>query len=171
MEVVPVLIRPYQSPDLEACRALWVELTQHHRDIYDDPSIGGDAPGLCFDRHLARVGGERLWVAEQAGQVIGLTGLMVEGQEAEVEPLIVATTHRGQRIGRALVGRMVEEARRIGVRYLSVKPVARNLEAIDFYYGCGFRHLGEIEMFMELQPSRPGLWKSGPELFGHVFEY
>jgi hypothetical protein len=30
--------------------------------------IGGDDPGLCFDEHLARVGPERLWVAERGGQ-------------------------------------------------------------------------------------------------------
>jgi hypothetical protein len=64
-----VAIRPYRPTDLEACRALWVELVQRHREIYQDPSIGGDDPGLYFDRHLAQVGAERIWVAECAGAV------------------------------------------------------------------------------------------------------
>ncbi len=38
-------IRRYASRDLDRCRELWVELTQHHRDIYGDPSIGGVDPG------------------------------------------------------------------------------------------------------------------------------
>ncbi len=42
--------------DREACRALWRELTECHRTIYGDPSIGGDDPGLYFDEHLLAPG-------------------------------------------------------------------------------------------------------------------
>jgi hypothetical protein len=31
-----------------------VELTDHHRWIYHDPSIGGDDPGTGFDDYLVR---------------------------------------------------------------------------------------------------------------------
>src|SRR6266699_7232884 len=40
-----VVVRDYASADYSACRLLWVELTEHHRRIYEDPFIGGDAPG------------------------------------------------------------------------------------------------------------------------------
>jgi hypothetical protein len=80
-----VVIRTYTSADLEACRALWVELTEHHRQLYDDPTIGGEQPGLAFDAHLARVGPDRIWVAEAHGTVYGLVGLIVEGDEGEEE--------------------------------------------------------------------------------------
>ena len=166
-----VTIRQYDLSDLEVCRALWVELTQRHREIYNDPTIGGDSPGLYFDKHLAQIGSKRLWVAERRGKVVGFVGLMVDGQEAEVEPIVVGSTHRGEGIGRALLNRSVEEAKRLEVRYLSVKPVARNLEAISFYYDFGFRTLGEIEMFMDLGTPAPGTWKPGPKLFGHRFQY
>jgi GNAT superfamily N-acetyltransferase len=163
--------RSYQPSDLEACRALWVELTERHRAIYDSPSIGGEDPGLYFDEHLARVGAERVWVAERAGQVVGLVGLIVEGQEAEVEPIVVTSACRSEGIGQALLERVLEEARGLGVRYLNVKPVARNLEAIAFYYDFGFRTLGEIEMFIDLRTPPSDVWKPGPELFGHSFDY
>lgn len=32
-----VTVRPYRPTDLEGCRTLWVELVQHHREIYQDP--------------------------------------------------------------------------------------------------------------------------------------
>ena len=166
-----VTIRGYQPVDLEPCRALWVELTQRHREIYDDPTIGDDAPGLYFDKHLERVGPERLWVAEHDGKVVGLVGLIVGSHEAEVEPVVVASGQRDKGIGQAMLYRMVEEARTLGVRYLSVKPVARNVKAISFYYSFGFRTLGEIEMFIDLGAPAPGTWKPGPELFGYIFEY
>ncbi len=34
-------IRLYEPADLADCRSLWAELTQRHRDIYADPTIGG----------------------------------------------------------------------------------------------------------------------------------
>jgi ribosomal protein S18 acetylase RimI-like enzyme len=106
-----VTIRPYRPADLESCRALWVELVQRHRHLYDDPSIGGEAPGLHFDRHLARVGPERIWVAKIEGKVLGMVALILDGDEAEIDPIVVASTHRGQGIGRALLNRAVEEAK------------------------------------------------------------
>ena len=166
-----ITIRPYNPADLERCRVLWVELTQHHRDIYNDPSIGGETPGLYFDAHLARVGPDHIWVAEQAGEIVGCTGLIVEGQEAEVEPLIVTATQRGRGIGRALVSHAIEEARKLEVRYLSVRPVARNEDAIAFFYNAGFGTLGHIELFMELRPSGTSAWKPGIALFGRAFKY
>jgi hypothetical protein len=65
----------------------------------------------------------------------------------------------------------LEKARDLEVRYLSVRPVARNEEAILFYYTVGFRTLGYIELFMDLKPGAPGDWKPGPELFGYAFDY
>jgi GNAT superfamily N-acetyltransferase len=166
-----ITIRQYDPADLNRCRDLWVELAQHHRDIYDDPNIGGDSPGLFFDKHLASVGPEHIWVAEHAGEVVGFVGLIVRDHEAEVEPVVVAASQRGKGVGFALLARMVREAKTLGKHYLTVKPVARNLEAISFYYEAGFQKLGEIEMFMELKPSEPGKWLCGVEIFGHSFEY
>jgi len=166
-----VAIRPYDSADLEQCRALWAELVQHHRDLYADPSVGGQSPGLYFDRHLARVGSDRIWVATCAGRVLGFAALILNGEEAEVEPIVVALGERGKGIGRTLLKHVVEEASRLGVRYLSVRPVARNVRAMSFFYHCGFRLLGRVELFMELPPSAHRTWKPGPDLFGLSFEH
>ena len=57
-------IRTYQPRDLEACRSLWTELTQVHRDLYEDPTFGGDDPGLGFDEHLAVA--EGVWAAYES---------------------------------------------------------------------------------------------------------
>jgi L-amino acid N-acyltransferase YncA len=171
LDMTDITIRPYTSPDLEACRALWTDLTQHHRDIYEDPSIGGETPGLYFDRHLARVGADHIWVAEGEGKVLGLVGLIVEDQEAEVEPIVVASGYRSCGIGRALLDAMVLEAEKLKVRFLNVRPVARNAEAIAFFNHAGFRLLGHVELCIELRPAPPGAWKPGLELLGCSFDY
>lgn len=164
-------IRSYFPSNLEACRSLWAELVQRHRDLYHDPTIGGENPGLAFDQHLAKVGSERIWVAESAGTVVGFTSLIVSEQMAEVEPLIVTAGQRGQGIGRALLEHAIGEAQRLGIQYLSARPVARNYAAISLVYHAGLRSLGQIEMFMVLDPAAPGEWKPGLELFGFSFEY
>lgn len=78
------LIRRYQPEDRAQCRALWRELTEWHRNIYQDPTIGGATPEDHFDEHLAKVGTDRLWVAVCDSRVVGLIGLIIEGNEAEI---------------------------------------------------------------------------------------
>ena len=161
-------IRKYEPIDREGCRALWRELTEWHREIYQDPTIGGPHPEDFFDKHLAEVGPDRLWVAIHDSQLVGLVGLIVKGKEAEIEPLIVSKAYRRKGIGKQLIKTVVSEARDIGVRSLNVAPVARNIQAINFLYKQGFKNLGHIELFLDFSDYA---WKSGPKLFGCKFNF
>jgi len=163
-------IRPYQPADRDACRGLWRELTQHHRDIYEDQAIGGADPGVHFDAYLAHPKFVGAWVAEEAGAVIGLTGLQGAGDETEIEPVVVSAAHRARGVGRRLIERMLEEARARGAKSVSIRPVARNALAIRRFHAAGFRTLGHIEMFQKLDSSNQE-WKPGPDLHGHEFRY
>ena len=164
-------VRNYTDPDIDVCRSLWAEMVQQHRDIYDDPSIGGDNPGLEFDRHIELVGVEKIWLAETEGDVLGFTSLIIKDQEAEIEPIIVATKHRGKGVGEQLIKHAVEEAKKFNVLCLYVRPVARNKDAISFFYECGFRTVGHIQLFTWLDKSESNTWKEGLDLFGKSFYY
>ncbi len=164
-------VRRYAPTDLDRCRFLWAEMVQYHRDLYDDPTIGGEAPELGFDEHLRRVGAERIWVATCEGRIAGLTSLVLNEQEAEVEPIIVSEEFRSRGIGRDLMQRAIEEAERLGVLCLSVKPVARNEDAVSFFYRAGFTVLGHVQLVKWLGTPSPGQWRSGPELFGKRFSF
>jgi ribosomal protein S18 acetylase RimI-like enzyme len=164
-------VRDYEPSDLDGCRSLWAQMTQRHREIYDDSSIGGDNPGLEFDKHLSRVGPERIWVATSGDEIIGLVSLIQDDEQAEVEPIVVSSQYRDRGIGQALLNHAIEQAKGLGVLCLSVKPVARNEEAISFFYDAGFKILGHVQLFMWLGPSSPGQWRPGPELFGKPFDY
>lgn len=163
-----VTIRGYRDDDRQSCRALWKDLTEWHREIYQDPTIGGDAPEHYFDDHLARVGPGNLWVAVQGSRVVGLIGLIEKGAEGEIEPLIVTKHSRRLGIGTRLLEAAVAEARSRGIRILEINPVARNTETIEWLYGHGFRTLGQIGLFMDLTGHR---WKQGPKLYGHEFDF
>lgn len=164
-------IRNYSAGDLEVCRSLWAEMVQQHRDIYNDQSIGGENPGLEFDKHLELIGEEKIWLAESGGEVIGFTSLIQNGEEAEIEPVVVSSGHRGKGVGEKLIKHAVEEARKLKVLCLYVKPVARNKDAVSFFYDCGFKTVGHIQMFMWLGESVPDMWKDGLDIFGRKFKY
>jgi GNAT superfamily N-acetyltransferase len=164
-------ILKYKDNFLYQCRSLWEEMVFHHRGIYNDPSIGGETPGLEFDEHLSRIGSDNMWVAKSKNTMMGLMGLIINNQEAEVEPVIVASGFRGQGIGKALLQHAVKAAKELGVLCVSVKPVARNIGAISFFHGAGFTNLGHIQMFMWLGSSEPEAWKPGPTLFGKTFYF
>ncbi|HEX7392419.1 MAG TPA: GNAT family N-acetyltransferase [Thermoplasmata archaeon] len=153
------IVRGYRRSDLENCRRLWEELTVKHREIYDDPSIGGDHPGMFFDEHLKLVGARRIWVAVQDSEVVGFVGLVVEGEDAEIEPLVVTKKLRGTGIGAKLTAAAAAKASRTeGVKYLTVRPVARNVEAMRFFHDMGMVNVGRIELFKDLKGRK---WKQG----------
>jgi len=164
-----VSIRLYDPRDLEGCRRLWVELTEWHRSIFETASIGGDDPGSQFDAHLARVGAERIWVAEEDGHVVGLAGLLLEEGEAELEPIVVSARLRSQGVGRRLAETGIEHARERGFRQLQVRPVGRNAEAIRFFHRLGFDVLDQVGLMLDLVPSAHRPWRDGELVAGRSF--
>ncbi len=164
-------IRNYQDRDLETGRELWVELTEWHRTIYNSPGIGGDDPGKLFDEHLAKVGAERIWVAEQDDRVAGMIGLQPGSEEGslEIEPMIVAPAARGTGVGRALVEHLIEVIKEMGLRDLNVRVVGRNAEAIRFYHDAGFRNIGYIELFLDTRPDADEVWRDGETIADRRF--
>src|SRR5215471_7363065 len=148
-----IIVRDYAASDYAACRSLWAELTEYHRGIYGDPSIGGDDPGAGFDDYLATSHRLGSWVAQSGGKVTGLTGLFDRG------------------IGRMLISRVAEEARARGYQYLAIRPVARNVAAVRRFHAAGFRTLGgHIDLTMDLAERRHE-WLPGAGLHGLDFTY
>ena len=164
-------IREYRDADYDACRALWVELTQHHRDIYDDQSIGGDDPGASIDEHLASPKRRATWVAERDGVVLGFCSLNAEYDAGEIDPVVVAKAQRSQGVGTALLETAIAEARSRGMRNVSIQPVARNADAMRLYRRLGFQILGHIDMTMDLAHRSGGYWKPGVTLHDEEYVY
>jgi N-acetylglutamate synthase-like GNAT family acetyltransferase len=170
---MPIKLINYSEQYLEDGRNLWVELTQHHRDLYDDQSIGGDNPGLYFDKHLEKVGKDNIFFAKFDGQIVGLVGLQPLEQEGcyEVEPVVVLKEYRGKGVG----GFMLEEiqiiAKARGVKYLSIKPELKNKKVVEFYYNSGFKTIGEIELFIDLQDNSTSSFDDKIDIFGMEFNY
>lgn len=166
-----ITIRAYQDGDFEGCRQLWRELTQRHRDIYSDQSIGGADPGIYFERYLQKTNLAGLWVAEGDSALAGMAGLLLNEEEAEIEPIVVASEFRSRGLGTSLIERLKKEAKERDVQYLSIKPVARNVEAIQCFHRAGFSLLGHIDMFLDLTDESGQGWKDGVNIHGYAFRY
>lgn len=174
MDEEKVEIRDFSSADLESCRKLWFELTEAHRVIYDDPTIGGQDPGAYFDKHLQLVGPERIWIAEIDSEVVGMAGLMRnphDGTSNVIEPIVVKREHREKGIGRKLLEFVIKDARRSGAQFLTIQPVARNLRAMQLFHDVGFRALGNIDMVIELNEEKKIAWRPGIRIHDLEFEY
>lgn len=163
-------VRPYEPADLEACRVLYAQLVEHHREIYDDPSIGGDDPGRGFDDYLAIPERVITWVAVDDDRVVGLTGLLWQDGESTVEPVIVARDRRRAGVGRTLLETAIDESRRRGASDVNIKPVARNASAVQAFHHLGFRTLGHLQLFMSLERGG-GHWRDGVDVHGCRFDY
>jgi N-acetylglutamate synthase-like GNAT family acetyltransferase len=149
---VAATIREYRPDDLEGCRELWRQLTQRHRDIYDDPTIGGDDPGPYFDEHyLVDDKPAKLWVAELDGELVGLCGLLLQEGEAQLEPIVVKDGERNAGVGSQLAQTAIAEAERLGVSAIVVRPVGRNDKAIRFFHREGFDVLDRVELTKPLK--------------------
>lgn len=165
------VIRGYQPRDYDMCRALWSELTEHHREIYDDPNIGGGDPGQGFEAYIANPKRRASWVVEIQGQIVALAGLLVDGEEAEIEPVVVSSRYRLRGIGTMIVRHVVEQARSMHVRYVSVRPVARNKKAISFFVKLSFDLFGHFQLFQDVSSAPRSKWKSGISIHGHKLGY
>ncbi|HET6211749.1 MAG TPA: GNAT family N-acetyltransferase [Micromonosporaceae bacterium] len=167
----PATIRPYRPLDHHACRDLWAELTEHHRDLYEDPDAAGTDPGAGFEEYLTRLDLTGIWVADHAEDgVVGMVGLLLRGRAGEVEPVVVSGQHRGHGIGTALLEHLAREARRRGMSHLTVAPDSRNEGAIRCLYNAGYGVLSSVTLTLDLR-ARGHEWQDGIDLNGLRFSY
>lgn len=152
-----VSIRPYRPTDHNVCRGLWAELTELHRDLYDEADTGDPDPGAGFEEYLTRLNLSGMWVAEHPEDgVIGLVGLILNGRAGEVYPVVVTQRHRSRGVGTALLSHVAEQARQRSLRQLLVMPDSRNKAAIKTLHGAGFDTMTAVRLTMDLTGNTTG---------------
>jgi GNAT superfamily N-acetyltransferase len=144
-------VRSYRPSDHNACRALWGDLTRHLASLYGDPASAGADPGAGFEEYLTQLRLSGMWVAEDdEGDVIGFVGLLLDGRAGAVDPVVVDSAHRRQGVGRALLDRVVEEARRRGLHHLTVSPSVRDAAALHVLHASGFARMASVTLAYDL---------------------
>jgi [ribosomal protein S18]-alanine N-acetyltransferase len=120
------------SHDVEAVMSLEKEL------------FAGDPPWSAeqFHSELAHVPATRWYVvAEDAAEVVGYAGLLVNADTADVQTLAVAPGRQRQGLGSAVLAALIEEAQRRGVREVLLEVRADNAPALRLYARHGFEEI------------------------------
>jgi len=146
-----VTIRPYRPADHGACRGLWGQLVDHRNRLYGHRPAEPD-PSAGFEEYLTQLNLSGMWVAEDGTEgVVGFVGLMIEGRAGEVNPIVVTSARRGRGIGRAMLAKVVEEARRRGLAELSVAPPTRDRSALRALHTAGFATVSSVTVSYDLR--------------------
>jgi ribosomal protein S18 acetylase RimI-like enzyme len=142
---------PERIPEL---RPLWVSLSRHHAEVAPELAVLGEVRPegeswavrrALYEGWLAEPDAFVL-VADVDSEAVGYAVVHLRGPEetwatgervAELETLAVLPGHRGAGIGTALVQRVYEELRRLGVAQLVVGVIASNADAVRFYERLG----------------------------------
>lgn len=77
-------------------------------------------------------------VAEEEGQILGCVGMVVLGEEADVDKVMVAATHQGRHICQELFAALFEAGEQLGVQAYTLEVRKSNEKAIHIYEKLGF---------------------------------
>jgi GNAT superfamily N-acetyltransferase len=148
-----VTIRAYRPLDHNECRRLWGELARHRHSLYHALEDPPDAEA-GFEEYLTQLNLSGMWVAEVGDEgVAGFVGLMLDGRVGAVEPVVVTARLRGRGIGRALLAKVTDEARRRGLTQLTISPAARDQATLRSLHTAGFGTVSSVTLSYALTNS------------------
>jgi N-acetylglutamate synthase-like GNAT family acetyltransferase len=165
-----VAIRPYRPSDHNACRALWGELTEHRGALYGRAPAAESDPGAGFEEYLTQLNLSGMWVADDGEQgVVGFVGLMLDGRSGQVDPVVVTATMRSRGIGRTLLAKVADEARRRGLHRLTVSPSVRDAPALHMLHASGFGAVATVTLSYDVSGADSTQRDDALDLFGLRF--
>jgi GNAT superfamily N-acetyltransferase len=85
---------------------------------------------------------------------IGFIGLVTQGRDGEIDPVVVAPDWRRRGIGQALLDRVMAEARRRGLRRVTISPSVRDRDALHSLHQAGFDTIGTVTLTYDLSGRR-----------------
>ncbi len=132
-----LVLRPFEPGDAPAFRALneaWIAkyfaIEEADRVVLGDPVAAILEPG------------GQIVMAMVEGKAVGCCALLAEGPgEYELAKMCVSEELRGQGIGRQLLEHMVELAKKLGARRLTLGSSTKLPNAVHWYESVGFTHL------------------------------
>ena len=123
---------------------LWFgeRLTEDHGVVFDDPDATVAAHQREFAQELPHLLGPRgrLLVAREGSEVVGVGALKpVDATVVEVKRMYVRPQARGQGLGRAILERLLADARTIGYQVARLETAIFMREAHALYRSLGFQ--------------------------------
>lgn len=103
--------------------------------------IGREPAPMTAD-HAALIAAGGVWVADDAGEVVGVVVLHQRGAALVIENVAVRPDRQGRGVGRALVRFAEGHGRRAGLAEVTLYTNARMTENLRFYPALGYTEAG-----------------------------
>ncbi len=138
------------SPQLRIIRAVTDEDIGRAKELFLEyaASLGFDLDFQHFDEEVAALPGDyaapsgSLLIAFEEQDLVGCVALRrLDAAVCEMKRLYVRPARRGRRIGRALVERIIEDARRIGYKRMRLDAIRAMTAAVELYASVGFKEI------------------------------
>lgn len=84
----------------------------------------------------------RCWVMREDGSVVGYVCLWEIADELHITNIAVHPSHRRRSLGRSLLGGVIQDGRKRGLRVVVLEVRPSNREALPLYESFGFRVVG-----------------------------
>ena len=128
--------------------ALIAELDGVLGAVYEPEQRHGLSIEQVFEPHV------RFFVARLDGEAVGCGAVALFEGYAEVKRMYTRESLRGRGVGRALLGRIEQEARAVGKPMLRLETGTLQAAAIGLYEQYGFRPCGAFGNYAALPPHR-----------------
>ena len=136
-------ISPFVADDYDEVMALWSStegLTLRHADSRES-----------IFRYLAR-NPELSFVARDDDRLVGAVLAGTDGRRGYLQHLAVATSHRGQGLGRALAGRVIERLAALNIAKCHLMVGQENAQARAFWDHLGWTERRDITVMSHSDP-------------------
>jgi len=142
MEIVPV------TAPTDEVRQLVSELDAELGTLYRPEQRHGLALEAIFAPHI------RFFIVLRDSAPFGCGGVALFPDFAEVKRMYVRPEARGTGVAQALMTRLIDEARAVGLNMLRLETGTQSFAAIAFYRKSGFKERGAFEPYATLPPDK-----------------
>jgi ribosomal protein S18 acetylase RimI-like enzyme len=133
---MPATLLPMTSADYDEVLALWKA----------SEGVGAAESREELESYLARNPGLSL-VARENGKLAGAVMCGHDGRRGYLYHLAVASSHRGQGLGREMVNRCLDQLRAAGIRRCTIFLFVDNHHGDQFWRKIGFRERTDLKAF------------------------
>lgn len=152
----PITIRDYDIDDLLSVQYI-AKSGHRHSHFFQEPKFGFEQTQDLFSQWIekcANGAGERIWVAEQDGEIVGFSSCLlsralypyIQKNIGVIDFIVVGSNVQGVGVGRCLLQHTLRWFRD-RVDDVELRTMADNLQAIRFYESHGFRVLSADHHF------------------------
>jgi ribosomal protein S18 acetylase RimI-like enzyme len=149
-------IRDYDAGDLEKIQDI-AKTGHRHSHFFQEPRFGFEQTQNLFSHWLekcANGAGERIWVAERDGEVLGFSSILLSNalqpyinkRIGVIDFIVVGPNAQGLGVGKSLLQYSLQWFQD-RVDDVELRTMADNLQAIRFYESHGFRALSADHHF------------------------